>query len=566
MNMFKVNDFLQIIVFLGLLTALTPVLGNYMYKVFTGRKHLLLPVLGWPEKIVYRLTGIQPDEETNWRSYSFSLILFNITGFLFVFLIQLFQARLPLNPAHLPNVSWHSAFNTAISFMTNTNWQGYAGETTMSYLVQMLGLTVQNFVSAATGIAVLLALIRGITRKTTDKLGSFWIDLTRITLYVLLPLSVIYSVVLVSQGVIQNFNAYEIIHTVQGREQIIPMGPAASQVAIKQLGTNGGGFFNANSAHPFENPTPLSNFLEMLAILLVPASLTYTYGKMTGSVRQGWTIFAVMLFLLVAGLILSLFSEYSSNTLYGKLSLMEGKETRFGITNSVLWSTCTTAASNGSINAMHDSLSPVAGMIAMINIMLGEVIFGGVGAGLYGMIIFIFLTVFIAGLMVGRTPEYLGKKIEAFEVQMAIVAVLAPAVVILIFSAWASVSQAGLSSLNNTGPHGLSELLYAFSSAGGNNGSAFAGLNANTPFYNITLGIGMLIGRFGVIVPVLAIAGKLAGKKIIPPSAGTFKTDNVLFVGLLIAIILVVGGLTFFPALSLGPVAEQLLQHNGIIF
>ena len=560
------RDFIQIILFFVLLIGLTPVLGNYMYKVFNGKKHIMIPVLGWLEKLTYKFTGVNSVEETNWKAYTFGLLMFNLIGFLFVFLIQLFQAYLPLNPTNLQNVSWHSAFNTAVSFMTNTNWQGYAGETTMSYFVQMIGLTVQNFVSAATGIAVIIALVRGISRKTTDKLGNFWTDLTRSTLYVLLPLSILFSIVLVGQGVVQNFKTYETAQTLEGAPQIIPMGPAASQIAIKQLGTNGGGFFNTNSSHPFENPTPLSNFLEMLAILLIPAALTFTYGKMVGSTRQGWTIFSAMLLLLIAGLSISLYAEYAHNPIFGNLHLMEGKETRFGITNSVLWSNTTTAASNGSVNAMHDSLSPIAGMIAMINIMLGEIIFGGVGAGLYGMVIFIILTVFIAGLMVGRTPEYLGKKIEAFEVQMAIIAVLAPNIVILLFSAWASVIQPGLSSLNNSGPHGLSEILYAYSSAAGNNGSAFAGLNANTLFYNLTLGIGMLIGRFGIIIPVLAIAGNLAKKKITPPSAGTFRTDNGLFIGLLIAVIIIVGGLTHFPALSLGPIIEHLLMNQGITF
>ena len=560
------QDVIQVILFFALLIGLTPILGNYMSKVFTGKKHFMLPVFGWLEKLTYKLTGVNPDEETNWKSYTFSLLMFNLTGFVFVFLIQLFQSHLPLNPANLSNVSWHSAFNTAVSFMTNTNWQGYAGETTLSYFVQMIGLTVQNFVSAATGIAVLLALIRGISRKTTDKLGNYWTDLTRSTLYVLLPLSILFAIVLVGQGVVQNFKTYETVQTLQGAQQVITMGPAASQIAIKQLGTNGGGFFNANSSHPFENPTPFSNFLEMLAILLIPAALTFTYGKMVGSTRQGWTIFTAMLILFVAGLSISLYAEYSANPIFGHLPLMEGKETRFGITNSVLWSTATTAASNGSVNAMHDSLSPISGMIAMINLMLGEIIFGGVGAGLYGMVTFIIITVFIAGLMVGRTPEYLGKKIEAFEVQMAIVAILVPNLVIQIFSAWASVSNVGLSSLNNAGPHGFSEILYAYSSAAGNNGSAFAGLNANTLFYNLTLGFGMLIGRFGVIIPVLAIAGNMAKKKITPISAGTFRTDNWLFIGLLIAVILIVGGLTHFPALSLGPVIEHLLMNNGITF
>jgi len=559
-------DYFQIILFLALLIGLTPVLGKFMYKVFSGEKHIMIPVFGWLEKLTYKLIGVNPDEETNWKSYTFSLLIFNLLGFIFVFLIQLFQAQLPLNPANLANVSWHSAFNTAVSFMTNTNWQGYAGETTLSYFVQMIGLTLQNFVSAATGIAVIIAVLRGISRKNTDKLGNFWSDLTRSTLYILLPLSILFAVVLVGQGVVQNFSSYETVHTLQGADQVLPMGPAASQIAIKQLGTNGGGFFNANSAHPFENPTPFSNFLEMLAILLIPAALTYTYGKMVGSVRQGWTIFIVMMTLLLVGLGISLYGEYSANPVLGHLSSMEGKETRFGITNSVLWSTSTSAASNGSVNAMHDSLSPLAGMVAMINIMLGEVIFGGVGAGLYGMIVFIILTVFIAGLMVGRTPEYLGKKIGAFEVQMAIIANLSTSLVILIFTAWAAVSSYGLSSLNNSGPHGFSEILYAFSSAAGNNGSAFAGLNANTLFYNLTLGVGMLIGRFGVIIPVLAIAGSLAKKNITPESAGTFRTDNWLFAGLLIAVILIVGGLTYFPALSLGPIVEHLLMNSGITF
>jgi len=560
------QDVIQVILFFALLVGLTPILGKYMSKVFTGSRHVMQPVFGWLERLIYRFIGVNPDEETNWKSFAFGLLIFNLTGIVFLFIIQLIQAYLPLNPAHLANVTWHSAFNTSISFVTNTNWQGYAGETTLSYFVQMIGLTVQNFVSAATGIAVLLAVIRGISRKTTDKLGNFWADLTRSTLYVLLPLSIMFALVLVSQGVIQNFKTYETVQTLQGAEQIIPMGPAASQIAIKQIGTNGGGFFNTNSAHPFENPTPFSNFLEMLFILLIPAALTYTYGKMVGSTRQGWTIFSVMMILLVTGLSISLYAEHSSNPIFGNLPLMEGKETRFGITNSVLWSTSTTAASNGSVNAMHDSLSPLAGMVAMINMMLGEIIFGGVGAGLYGMVIFIILTVFIAGLMVGRTPEYLGKKIEVFEVQMAIIAILAPSFVILLFTAWASVSDAGLSSLNNSGAHGFSEILYAYSSAAGNNGSAFAGLNANTLFYNITLGIGMLIGRFGVIIPVLAIAGNMAKKKITPPSAGTFRTDNWLFIGLLIAVIVIVGGLTFFPALSLGPVIEHLLMRSGMTF
>ena len=560
------QDYIQLIIFITLLAGLTPLLGDYMHKVFTGQKHVLIPVFGWLERLIYRFAGAGPAEETNWKSYTFSLLMFNLVGFIFVFLIQVFQAYLPLNPANLPNVSWHSAINTSISFVTNTNWQGYAGETTLSYFVQMIGLTVQNFVSAATGIAVLLALIRGISRKTTDKLGNFWSDLTRSTLYVLLPLSILLSIALVGQGVVQNFKTYDTVQTLQGSQQVIPMGPAASQIAIKQLGTNGGGFFNSNSSHPFENPTPFSNFLEMLAILLIPAALTFTYGKMVGSTRQGWTIFTAMLILFLAGLSISLYAEYSANPIFGHLHLLEGKETRFGITNSVLWATSTTAASNGSVNAMHDSLSPLSGMVAIINMMLGEIIFGGVGAGLYGMVIFIILTVFIAGLMVGRTPEYLGKKIGAFEVQMVIIANLITSFAILVFTALASVSSYGLASLNNAGPHGLTEILYAYSSAAGNNGSAFAGLNANTLFYNLTLGFVILIGRFGVIIPVLAIAGSMAGKNITPPSSGTFRTDNWLFIGLLIGVILIIGGLTYFPALSLGPIVEHLLMNNSISF
>jgi len=564
--MFTTFDFLQIIIFVGLLIGLTPIMGNFMYKVFTGEKHLMSAPLGWFERLTYKLVGVDATEETNWKSYALGLLLFNFIGFLFVFLLQLTQAFLPLNPANLPNVSWHSAFNTAASFMTNTNWQGYAGETTMSYFVQMLALTVQNFVSAATGIAVLLALTRGLSRKTTDKIGNFWVDLTRSTLYVLLPLSILFAIFLVGQGVIQNFDTYQTAHTLQGTTQVIPMGPVASQEAIKQLGTNGGGFFNANSAHPFENPTPFSNFLEILAIFIIPAGLTFMYGKMVGSKRQGWTIFIVMLILFLSGLAISLYGEYSANPIYGHSALMEGKETRFGITNSVLFSVVTTDASCGAVNAMHDSLSPLAGMVAMINMMLGEIIFGGVGAGLYGMVVFIILTVFIAGLMVGRTPEYLGKKVERFEVTMAIIANVITSFVILLFTAWAAVSALGLAGLNNAGPHGFSEMLYAFSSATGNNGSAFAGLSANTVFYNLLIGVATLVGRFGVIIPILAIAGSMAKKKITPPSAGTFQTNNWLFVVLLIGVILIVGGLTYFPALSFGPIVEHLLMNNGITF
>jgi K+-transporting ATPase ATPase A chain len=562
----KTQDIIQLILYFALLIGLTPFLGYYMSNVFSGKKHLMHLLFGWLEKVTYKFIGVNSDEETNWKSYTFGLLIFNLIGFVFVFLIQIFQVNLPLNPENLPNVTWHSALNTAVSFMTNTNWQGYSGETTMSYFVQMTGLAVQNFVSAATGIAVIVAVIRGLSGKNTDKIGNFWVDLTRSTLYILLPLSMILAVILVGQGVVQNFKSYKTVQTLEGAKQVIPMGPAASQIAIKQLGTNGGGFFNTNSSHPFENPTPITNFLQILAIFLIPGALTYMYGKMVGSVRHGWTIFGVMLIMFLAGLSISLYSEYSSNPVFGNLQLMEGKETRFGITNSVLFSVVTTDASCGAVNAMHDSLSPLTGMIAMINMMLGEVIFGGVGAGLYGMVIFIILTVFIAGLMVGRTPEYLGKRIEAFEVQMAIIAILTSGFAILIFTAWASVSNLGLTGLNNSGPHGFSEMLYAYTSAAGNNGSAFAGLNANTKFYNLTLAFVMLTGRFGVIIPVLAIAGNMAKKKIIPPSSGTFHTDNCLFIGLLISVILIVGGLTYFPALSLGPVIEHILMKSGVTF
>ncbi|WP_320054495.1 potassium-transporting ATPase subunit KdpA [uncultured Acetobacteroides sp.] len=560
----KVADVFEIILFVGLLVGFAPLLGRYMAKVFTGERHLLSPVFGWLERGTYRAIGVNSSEETNWKSYLAGLLLFNVAGFIFLFLLLMCQGMLPLNPQHLPNLGAALAFNTAVSFVTNTNWQSYGGENTLSYLSQMLGLGVQNFVSAATGFTVILALTRGLARKSTDKLGNFWVDLTRSTIYVLLPLSILFSIVLVSEGVVQNFHSYTTVQTLEGAHQLIPQGPAASQIAIKQLGSNGGGFFNANSAHPFENPTPFTNLLEMLSILLLAAALPFTYGKMVGNVRQGRIIFYVMLFLMLVGLGASLYSEYSTHAALG--SLMEGKETRLGITNSILWSVTTTNASSGSVNAMMDSLSPLSGMVSMVNMMLGEVIFGGVGAGMYGMLVFVLLTVFIAGLMVGRTPEYLGKKIDAYDIKMAMIAVLAPNFVVLVFSAIAVSLPEGLSSLNNSGPHGFSEILYAFTSAAGNNGSAFGGLNANTPFYNIMIGVGMLIGRFGIIIPVMAIAGNLAQKKITPPSAGTFKTDNILFAGLLICVILIVGGLTFFPALALGPIVEHLLMNAGVTF
>jgi K+-transporting ATPase ATPase A chain len=560
------HELAQIIVYFGTLVVSVPLLGGYMAKVFGGERTLLSPLLLPVERAVYRLAGVDAEAEQDWRAYALALMMFNLLGFVVLFILQLLQGILPLNPAGLNGVEPLLAFNTATSFMTNTNWQAYSGETTMSYLTQMLGLNVQNFVSAATGVAVVIALTRGLARRTATTIGNFWVDMVRAVLYVFLPLSILLAVVLVGQGVVQNFNDYTSATTLSGETQLIPQGPAASQIAIKQLGTNGGGFFNTNSTHPYENPTPITNFLQMLAILLIPAALTYTYGVMVGDKRQGWVIFAAMLLLLVAGLSLMLISEYSVNPVYGVAGVMEGKETRFGIANSVLWGAATTAASNGSVNAMHSSFSPIAGGVALLNIMLGEVIFGGVGAGLYGMLIFVILTVFIAGLMVGRTPEYLGKKIEAREIKLAIIAVLLPSACILLFSALASVTDAGLSSRANAGPHGLSEILYAFASGAGNNGSAFAGLDASTPFYTTLIGLAMWIGRFGVILPVLAIAGSMVRKKVAPPSPGTFPTDNLLFVGLLIAVILIVGALTFFPALALGPIVEHLLMNAGRAF
>jgi K+-transporting ATPase ATPase A chain len=543
------NEAIQLIIFLVLLAVLSPLLGKYMAKVFMGEKHVMKPVFGWLETLIYKASGVKSEEEMNWKTYMYGMLLFNLFGFVLLYLLQIFQAYLPLNTEKLPNVSWHLSFNTAMSFITNTNWQSYSGENTLSYLVQMLGLTVQNFVSAATGIAVVLALIRGLTRKTTDALGNFWADMTRSVLYVLLPLAIILTIALVGQGTVQTFSHYVKATTLQGTEQVIPLGPAASQIAIKQLGTNGGGFFNTNSAHPFENPSPFSNFLEMFALIIISAGLVFTFGHYMKSKRQARAIFITMFILFAVGIAISLWSEYGHNNVLNVSGAMEGKETRFGVMNSVLWSVTTTVTSNGSVNAMHDSLSPLSGMVSMFNMMLGEIIFGGVGSGLYG-----------------RTPEYLGKKVEAFEMKMAILAVLAPSIVIKLFSAIACSVPAGLSSLNNAGPHGLTEILYAFSSAAGNNGSAFAGLNANTVFYNLMIGFGMLIGRFGVIIPVMAIAGSMAKKKITPVSSGTFRTDNWLFVMLLISVILIVGGLTFFPPLALGPIVEHFLMNLGVTF
>ena len=560
------NEGFQLVVFLVLLAVLSPILGKYMALVFMGEKHFMRSIFGWIEKTVYHLSSVRIEDEMDWKTYLTGILLFNLFGLVFLFLIQILQAFLPLNSEGLPNVSWHQALNTAISFTTNTNWQSYTGENTLSYLVQMLGLTVQNFVSAATGIAVALALIRGLTGKTTESLGNFWVDMTRCIVYVLLPLSIILTMALVGQGVVQTFSHYVKSTTLEGAQQVIPLGPAASQIAIKQLGTNGGGFFGANSAHPFENPTPFSNFLELVSIIIISAGLVFTFGHYMKSKRQARAIFITMFLLFAVGIAISLWAEYSHNNVLNVSGAMEGKETRFGVMNSVLWSVATTATSDGSVNAMQDSLSPISGLVAMFNLMVGEIIFGGVGSGLYGIIIFILLTVFIAGLMVGRTPEYLGKKVEAFEIKMTILAILAPGIVIKLFTAIACSVPAGMSGLNNAGPHGFSEILYAFSSAAGNNGSAFGGLNANTVFYNLMIGLGMLIGRFGIIVPVMAIAGSMAKKKITPDSSGTFRTDNWLFVMLLIIIILIVGGLTFFPPLALGPIVEHLLMNLSITF
>jgi K+-transporting ATPase ATPase A chain len=551
----------QVLAFLVIVLACAPMLGGYMARVYAGGRTFLGPVLGRAERAIYRLSGIDPQVEMRWTTYAAALLAFNLVGLLLLWLLQLAQAGLPLNPARLPNVGFWLAFNTAVSFVTNTNWQSYAGETTMSYLVQVAGLTVQNFVSAATGIAVAVALARGLARKSGHTIGNFWSDLVRGTLYILLPLAVILAVLLVAQGVVQTFSPPVTAMTLQGSPQVIPLGPAASQVAIKQLGSNGGGYFNANSAHPLENPTPFSNFLELVSIILIPAALPFTYGSIVGSRKQGWAIFAAMTILFLVFLTGALASESGMRP-----ANLEGKEVRFGVANSVLWAVTTTAVSNGSVNSMHSSLSPLAGMLAMLNMQLGEVAFGGVGAGLYGMLMFVILTVFVAGLMVGRTPEYLGKKIEAFEIKMAVVAVLTPSAFILLLSPLAAVTKVGLASVLNPGPHGLSEILYAFSSAAANNGSAFAGLNANTDFFNILLGLGMLAGRYAVIVPALAIAGSMAVKQITPPSSGTFPTDGLLFVVLLVSVVVIIGALTFFPSLTLGPIVEHFLMRMGRTF
>ncbi|MGC0055047.1 potassium-transporting ATPase subunit KdpA [Brucella pituitosa] len=565
-----INGWIQILIFCGIIIALIKPLGSYMTRVFTGERTFLSPVLVPIERGLYRLAGTSEREEQHWTSYAAAMLLFNLAGFLLLYFLQRSQGSLPFNPMGMSNVPADLAFNTATSFVTNTNWQNYGGESTMSYLTQMAGLTVQNFVSAATGVAIAIALIRAFSRKSMKTLGNFWIDLTRCVLYILLPICVVMTLAFVALGVPQTLGSYVEATTLEGARQVIALGPVASQLAIKMLGTNGGGFFNANSAHPFENPDAISNMIQMVAIFAIGAGLTNVFGRMVGNEKQGWAIFAAMGVLFVAGVAICYWAEAAGNPLIHALGIdgsnMEGKETRFGIAMSALFAVVTTAASCGAVIAMHDSMMALGGMIPMINMMLGEIIIGGVGAGFYGIILFVVVAIFVAGLMVGRTPEYLGKKIEAKEVKMAMLAVLCLPLSILGFTAIASVIPTGLASIANPGPHGFSEILYAYTSGTANNGSAFGGLSGNTPWYNITIGLAMLMGRFLVIVPALAIAGSLVAKKAAPESAGTFPTHGPLFVGLLIGVILVVGGLIFFPALALGPVAEHLAMINGQTF
>ncbi len=570
------NGWLQIALYLAVLLAVTKPLGLYMFRVFEGDRQPLPRVLGRAERLLLRLSGVDAKKEQSWILYTLSLLAFSVVGVIVTYALQRLQHVLPLNPQHLPPTSGHLAFNTAVSFTTNTNWQSYAAETTMSYLTQMAGLAWHNFVSAGAGLGVALAVARGLTRRVGPEgaktLGNFWVDLIRSIVYVLLPLSILIALALVADGVIQNFSPYVDIDTVEGARQTLAMGPAASQIAIRQLGTNGGGFFNVNSCHPFENPSPISNFVEMLAILLIPAAQVYMYGKMARDARQGWALLAAMTVLLVAGIGATYGAESHPNAAMASLAVdpsagnLEGKEVRFGVASSVLWATATTAASNGSVNSMHDSYTPLGGLVPLLNIQLGEVVFGGVGAGLYGVLVFVVLTVFIAGLMVGRTPEYLGKKIEAKEMKLAMLYVLIFPLLILGFTAWSLMAGYGTSSLDNGGPHGLSEILYAYSSAVGNNGSAFAGLNANVPWYNVSLGLCMLAGRFLMIIPIMAIAGSMVGKRTVPAGPGTFPTNGWLFVALLVAVIVIVGALTFFPALSLGPIAEHFAAARGALY
>jgi len=569
------NALIQVGLYFLLVLAVTVPLGAYITRVFNREHTLLDPVLEPLERLIYRLCGIQPANEMTWVEYTIAMLLFSAVGMVVLYALERLQGLLPLNPQGLPGVPPALAFNTAASFTTNTNWQAYAGESTMSYLTQMAGLAYHNFVSAAAGIAIAIAIIRGFVRRTAKTIGNFWFDLTRATLWILLPLSIVFALVLVWQGVPQNFSAYTQAKTLEGADQIIAQGPVASQETIKELGTNGGGFFNSNSAHPYENPTPLTNLLEMLAIFAIGAGLTNTFGRMAGDTRQGWALFGVMALLFVTGAGTAIWAEQRGNSELAALGAdqtvsavqsggnMEGKEVRFGIINSALWATITTDTSCGAVNSMHDSYTPLGGLVPLVNIQLGEVIFGGVGSGLYGMLVMAVLAVFIAGLMVGRTPEYLGKKIESREMKLSMLYVLIFPAIILLATAAAVVLPAGLAGITNPGPHGFTQILYAFSEAAGNNGSAFGGLNANTNFYNWLIGISTLFGRFMMAIPALALAGSLVSKKSVPQSAGTFPTNGALFVALLVGVIIIVGALTFFPALALGPVVEHLLMLAG---
>lgn len=565
-----INGWIQILVFCGIIILLVRPLGGYMTAIFNGERTPLSLVLGPVERGLYRLAGTSDREEQHWTAYAVSMLLFNLLGFMLLYLVLRLQGSLPLNPTGMANVPPELAFNTAASFVTNTNWQNYGGESTMSYLSQMLGLTVQNFLSAATGIALAMALIRGFARKSARTVGNFWVDMTRGTLYLLLPICIVMTFVFVGLGMPQTLGASIDATTLEGAKQTIAVGPVASQIAIKMLGTNGGGFFNANAAHPFENPDAFSNLIQMISIFAIGAALTNVFGRMVGNEKQGWAIFAAMGTLFLIGVVVCYWAEAAGNPLVHALGIdggnMEGKEARFGTALSALFAVITTAASCGAVNAMHDSFMALGGMIPLINMMLGEIIIGGVGAGFYGILMFIVIAIFVAGLMVGRTPEYLGKKIEAKEVKMAMLAVLCLPLAMLGFAAVAVVLPTGIASVANAGPHGFSEILYAYTSAAANNGSAFGGLSGNTSWYNITLGIGMLMGRFLVIIPALAIAGSIAAKKTVPESAGTFPTDGTLFVGLLVGVIVIVGGLTFFPALALGPVVEHLAITAGQTF
>ncbi len=564
------NGWFQIALYSAIILLLVKPFGAYMTAVFAGERTFLSPVLGPVERACYRLCGVDERTDQHWVAYAVSMLMFSLVGFLSLYALMRLQAFLPFNPADQSAVEEGLAFNTAMSFTTNTNWQSYVPETTMSYLVQMAGLTVHNFVSAATGIALAVALIRGFARRSAKGIGNFWVDLVRCTLYVLLPISVVVGLFFVWQGMPQNLGAYTEVTTLESAKQVIAQGPVASQEAIKMLGTNGGGFFNANSSHPFENPNAITNLVQMVLIVSIGAALTNVFGRMVGDQRQGWAVFAVMGLLFLGGVGVAYWAEAAGNPAFAALGIdggnMEGKEVRFGIANSALFATVTTDASCGAVNSMHDSFTPLGGLIPLFNIQLGEIIFGGVGSGLYGMLLFAILAVFIAGLMVGRTPEYLGKKIEAKEVKMAMLAVLVLPLAILGFAAIATVVEAGLAGPANAGPHGFSEILYAYTSGTGNNGSAFAGISANTMFYNTTIGLAMFIGRFLMIVPMMAIAGSLAAKKIVPASAGTFPTHGPLFVGLVIGVIVIVGGLTYFPALALGPLVEHLAMNAGNLF